>query len=356
MQANSPSILLISIEKILPPHFEQELKEHGFKTLSINDLVKCQYEIDYLVKSENLKCIIFATKYINAKTSDQIISIRKYTDNIIPLIAIFEKSDIASYEELLNNLIDDIFFYPFKMEVLITRIKLRLDFIERITEQYIDVIKRYRNGLKLITNHEFNTPMTAIVGFSELLKISVSDLKRSEILEYTNYIVNGASRLMDLMRRIRIWQDLEKRVFVSEDHNVMISEKMIYSVVQVYAKKYKRESDVLYNDNNFYLYVDKAAIELIISELVDNAFKFSRPETKVLINLLHKGVIIESVSDVSFATNEISEFYQYDRVKYEQQGVGLGLAIVKLCCTAIRARLSIVLSDNLFRVKILFND
>jgi len=73
----------------------------------------------------------------------------------------------------------------------------------------------------------------------------------------------------------------------------------------------------------------------IVDELVQNAFKFSDPGTRVRVTLsgLPNGVML-SVTDQGrgFSTEDITRvgaYMQFDRKIQEQQGLGLGLVIAK---------------------------
>lgn len=73
----------------------------------------------------------------------------------------------------------------------------------------------------------------------------------------------------------------------------------------------------------------------IVGELVDNAFKFSKPGQLVKVeNYLRDDRFILSVSDRGRGMTleqitQVGAYSQFERKLYEQQGSGLGLAITK---------------------------
>jgi hypothetical protein len=355
MQSNS-SLLLFSADNIWTNSFEDELNTFGYSIIGLKELVKHKFDVNNLIKTYNLKCIILTTKYTVSSTASQIASIRKYFSDYIPLIIVFPKCENIYYDDIVSLNVDDILFYPFSVELMVTRIRYRINMMEQIGVKSEQIIKRYQSGLKLITNHEFNTPMTAIVGFTELLRIAIHDLKKNEVISYISYIHTGAIRLMELIKRLRVWQDLERRTFLLEKSNSLIDAEFVCDIVRKFAKKYRREQDVLFEQVDFSLCKDAAAIDLIISELIDNAFKFSKPGTKVLFFIAPKEIIVKSTSYLHFVSQSDYKFYQFKRDKYEQQGLGLGISIAQLCCTAIGAQLTIRSENDFFIAKIYFND
>jgi signal transduction histidine kinase len=76
-------------------------------------------------------------------------------------------------------------------------------------------------------------------------------------------------------------------------------------------------------------------LKKIVTELVENAFKFSEPGTPVMVTLKATGGDIElSVRDAGrgFSTEQIKRigaYVQFERKMQDDQGFGLGLAISK---------------------------
>jgi Signal transduction histidine kinase len=76
-------------------------------------------------------------------------------------------------------------------------------------------------------------------------------------------------------------------------------------------------------------------LSMIIYELVDNALKFSLPETTIKVSSQVLGEMLNlSVHDsgrgmTEEQINKIGAFMQFERKTYEQQGIGMALKIVK---------------------------
>jgi len=94
--------------------------------------------------------------------------------------------------------------------------------------------------------------------------------------------------------------------------------------------------------------------------LVDNAFKFSKPNSKVIVgNTVYddyvelwikdhgRGFPIENLSD-------IGAFNQFERNKYEQQGSGLGLITSMLIVQRYKGELTITNEQDGTTVKMKF--
>ncbi len=78
----------------------------------------------------------------------------------------------------------------------------------------------------------------------------------------------------------------------------------------------------------------------IVEELVDNAFKFSRQGSSVSVELASDRRLVVTDQGRGMTPDEVERigaFQQFDRKKYEQQGLGLGLILVQKMCALNRA-------------------
>lgn len=70
----------------------------------------------------------------------------------------------------------------------------------------------------------------------------------------------------------------------------------------------------------------------IVEEIVDNACKFSRQGTPIHVQLGNDGAVVVTDQGRGMTPkqiNQIGAFKQFDRKRYEQQGLGLGLLLVQ---------------------------
>jgi two-component system sensor histidine kinase/response regulator len=96
-------------------------------------------------------------------------------------------------------------------------------------------------------------------------------------------------------------------------------------------KRYKRQADLSVNLAESQIAGRPAEIAMIVEELVDNACNFSRKGTPVTVSLSAAGVLTVTDEGRGMAPGQVEHigaFQQFDRKKYEQQGLGLGLVLV----------------------------
>ena len=102
------------------------------------------------------------------------------------------------------------------------------------------------------------------------------------------------------------------------------------------AKKFSRENDLVLNLTDSDVNIPESNLNKITEEIVDNAFKFSKAGTKVVVEAGNKNndtlqfnVSNEGPGMTPEQINGIGAFQQFDRKMNEQQGSGLGLIIAK---------------------------
>ncbi|MER3330094.1 MAG: ATP-binding protein, partial [Candidatus Kapaibacterium sp.] len=110
-----------------------------------------------------------------------------------------------------------------------------------------------------------------------------------------------------------------------------------YDIVNNIAAKYDRFEDFSVEDETMGVCINISSENffVIMSELSDNAFKFSKKGEKVIMSsrIMNEKLIIE-LKDNGIGIDEsqisnIAALNQFNREKNEQQGVGLGLIISK---------------------------
>ena len=101
------------------------------------------------------------------------------------------------------------------------------------------------------------------------------------------------------------------------------------------ANQRQRSSDLVCHVQAVSLGVSAEHLQWIVTELVDNALKFSQPQTEVTVRGEVRDRVFQLWIDdrgrgmTQAQIASIGAFMQFERQTYEQQGAGLGLKIVQ---------------------------
>jgi len=190
-------------------------------------------------------------------------------------------------------------------------------------------------------SHEIRTPMNSVIGFAELLRLSVSD---SKLLNYINSIINSGKILIalidDILDLSRIESGILKLNYDFIDINVFVN--YIINSFEAEANEkglYLRVSNI--EVNNILIYTDSTRLKQILHNLISNAIKFTE-KGGITVNFSGKEINNElmnlkiSVTDTGIGITEeiknkiFDKFFQNDgHATRKYSGTGLGLSITK---------------------------
>lgn len=179
--------------------------------------------------------------------------------------------------------------------------------------------------------HELKTPMTSIIGYSDLIRSET--LTREEEIKAANYIFSEAKRLERLSLKL-----LEIFVLNNEDITFikMSPKSLIENIVGVLKNDYKnRRIKLSYSCEKGSCYMEPDLMRSLITNLIDNAGKAieKEGEIKISCNMTENGCIIQVKDNgkgmPQYAINRITEaFYRVDKSRARKKGgAGLGLAL-----------------------------
>ncbi len=187
-------------------------------------------------------------------------------------------------------------------------------------------------------SHEIRTPLNGILGFSKLL--SEQDISIEEITEYTGIINQSGNRLLEIVNNVLDIAKIETGQFVVNNisFSVMSVLKDLYSFFTAMAKGkgINLSYSVPFNFENLFLLTDKAKLTQILSNLINNAIKFTQIGSVVFGYEIVDNQIQFFVKDSGIGIGKehqskiFERFAQVDlSITRGFEGAGLGLAICK---------------------------
>jgi signal transduction histidine kinase len=166
-------------------------------------------------------------------------------------------------------------------------------------------------------------------------------------------IMQAGKRLERLMENYLTYAQLEligdnaDEIRALRNHLTAHIGPVIYDAARLQARSLGRETDLQLDIADLAMRISEANMTKIISELVDNAFKFSEPGTSVLVSAQYdeqtlwiriqdqgRGISHEQIQ-------HMGAYMQFDRTVYEQQGLGLGFVIARRLVLLHKGRIHI---------------
>src|ERR1035441_3428227 len=259
----------------------------------------------------------------------------------IPFILMTGLADNAGMRHGMELGADDYLPKPFTIDALYAAVEARLKKAQALREEAEKKLADLRDNLSMMLPHELRTPLNGILAYGEILAAEAATLPAKEIAEMGQVIHDSGKRLERLIENFLIYAQIEllgadrQKVSALRQKQTPSPAKLITEHALGQASAASRAGDLALDLADQPVPMSEDYLAKIVDELVQNAFKFSDPATRVSVTLSDSpnGVML-SVTDQGrgFSTEDITKigaYMQFDRKLQEQQGLGLGLVIAK---------------------------
>lgn len=216
------------------------------------------------------------------------------------------------------------------------------DQVEGVVGAFIDItqlerLESIRQAFLANVSHELRTPLTSITAYTEtLLDGGLNDQDNS--LRFLHTIQRNAERMRNLVNDISELSLIESGAVQLQFDRVLLR-SVVNEVFTGLAPRSQKQQVQLRNEipEDCYVVADRRRLEQILTNLVDNAIKFNKPQGEVVVAAAATEEWLEiRVRDTGsgLAPEHLSRvferFYRVDKARSrELGGTGLGLAIVK---------------------------
>ncbi len=333
-------------------------KSHKLKLDNIDDLLDKEVDKYIIREIENENYMIFCSYYTVSNINIYIVNIYDitsiynerdrqikeimYSDTIIVcfasiFIAFFskiltrpiEKLNIASknissgkFNQRVNvNTNDEIGELANSFNIMAEEIENKINSLNFSIKQKDDFITGF--------SHEIKTPMTAIIGYSDLLRLKKCDEEVSS--KSLNYIYQESKRLEELSYKLLSLMELSEEKIELKAVNI---EEYIQKVIR---KIELDDINIRTNLEYAIVKIDENLIEVVIRNLVQNAKKAEPKDNVIYIegrniqNQYELSVIDKGIGIPKEHINRVTEdFYMVDKSRSRKNGgTGIGLSLCK---------------------------
>ena len=199
--------------------------------------------------------------------------------------------------------------------------------------------ERLRSDLTSLMSHELRTPVTSIQGFTELLL--ADENIPGESREFLEIIVSESQRLSRMVSTFLSVSNLEQTDKQGIEKTPVKVDTVVREVVGEMQEQAKRKRIRLVEQANSRIppvAADKGLIQRVISQLIDNAIKYSPERTSVIISTILEADFLRVVVEdrgYGIPTSEKDKIWQkFYRIARDgqdkaEESTGLGLSLVK---------------------------
>lgn len=211
-------------------------------------------------------------------------------------------------------------------------------------------------------SHELRTPLTSIRGFSQTMLNSWDKLDDESKKKFLKIIEEQSNRLIHLVENIlsvtKIQNNNEK--FQLREVN---PKSVIDTVVAMISAQYKNRTFRFNVTKNLpTILADADKFQQVMTNLIENAAKYSFENTEIVVDLSIKGDFVSiKVTDTGYEIKEsdyekiFEKFSRLDNpLTREVQGNGLGLFITKNLVDGMNGKINVQSKDNKTTFEVLF--
>ena len=247
---------------------------------------------------------------------------------------------------------DEYITKPFEPDLLLSVIKGKLKRRQQLSDSFTQQIEQMKSQLFNVISHEMRTPLTSILGATEILTEGKDSLSPEDFTEFLEMLKAGSKRLNPMVEDFLLVVKIESNNIgqeIATMEGVISPRQLIERIMQDFEPVIrKKELRFTLPDAQTSIALDAYLphIENILRRLIENAVKFTRPKGLIEINCADD----ETASTIVIRDNGIGiakehhqeifqKFFQIDREKHEQQGSGLGLYIAQKLADANKCSL-----------------
>jgi signal transduction histidine kinase len=205
--------------------------------------------------------------------------------------------------------------------------------LNSLSEQISGQIQVLEMRREFVANasHELKTPITIIRGFAEMLQDAYS-LPRDTVIQITNKIISSSERMAKTISNLLTLANIDNLPLAR------IAPCDLVELVRACKEATRIEFElVCAPDVDYTIIADEALLEVALTNLIDNAAKYSKEDPKISVTLQKVAQEVKiAVKDngIGIPENDLERifqrFYRVNSINSKKTGgSGLGLSIVE---------------------------
>lgn len=381
--AKSIMIPFYSIKETLDNIYEN--KSQNIKNLTgFNDINDILYDINELAIDLNNNIIGYQTEreklnYVLENIAQGIVAINKNKDiffiNQFALELLNSTdSDIKSLNKIIKDksvikkIEDAIKLNRFsKFDIKERNMDIEINVIPILNNKNISALIKFedvtdirkveieKQDFFINASHELKTPLTSILGYSELLiNMSAKDKNENKKTDFIKRINAEALRMKELVLNMLTLSRMEANWQETIDEKIDLKDIILNVFESNKIKSQKRNINIELYIESAIIIANKEKITEVVNNLVDNAIKYTDDggEIKIILkNNKDKAIFTVKDNGCGIESKYLNRIFErFFRVKNEKylkvQGTGLGLTIVKNICAHYNADIYINSEEN----------
>jgi two-component system sensor histidine kinase KdpD len=199
--------------------------------------------------------------------------------------------------------------------------------------------------------HEIKQPLTTVQGASSGL-LELGGLTETQ-LDLVTMIDDEAIRLNELCTRLLLTAKLESEQVGPKTDEVNVRELVTEVLNSRSAERARNRIEVMVEEPALTVRVDRALLAMILTQYIDNARKYSTPDTPIAIEARrsHAELLISvrnlgSTIRMEDRERVFDRFYRVPETEHSVSGTGIGLSVVKRAAEAHHGHVWVISNEK----------
>ena len=201
---------------------------------------------------------------------------------------------------------------------------------EKRKTKYTDKLKKLnaqKDDIISAISHEFKNPIAVVNGYSQTL-LEDPDINPNIRKKFLAKIHSNGKKLTRLIDTLRLSLKLDSNQKSLHIESVKLHE-LISESIETLKPNYPNREIILHGDTSLCVDVDRVMFGIVLSNLIENALKYSEDEVEVHFNAQKIEVIDTGIGIAKKDLQKITEkFYRVQQNRWNNS-LGLGLFLVK---------------------------
>ncbi|MBI9035649.1 MAG: tetratricopeptide repeat protein [Bacteroidales bacterium] len=208
----------------------------------------------------------------------------------------------------------------------------------RESREQLESLNATKDKFFSIIAHDLKNPFNSILGFANLLNENYDEFDKEEHLVFIHNIINASDGAYKLLQNLLEWSrsqtggiEVKAETF---DLSEIVNTNLSLLSPLAHNKKIHLNSEVVYGTH---VYADKNMINTVVRNLIQNAIKFSYPESEIVLKAdMGQEYVYFSVVDhgVGISEAKLGQLFQIGakvqaKGTANELGTGLGLILCK---------------------------
>lgn len=266
----------------------------------------------------------------------------------IPFVFLTAEADRASHRRGMELGASDFITKPFTEREITGVLAAITRRQQPLRERVEKLVTRHSREVGADWSHELMTPLNGVLGGLALLEAEADTIKPDTLRELLAIVRTGAERQLALSTKLVRFYELERlKTRPPSPHAHCDAAEHLAHAANEAAQNVRRLDDLALRAGPGIAAIDATHLHAALTELVANAFFFSKPGQPVSVTGAQRGdryVIEVEDRGVGMTPAEcaaVDAFVQFGRERHNQQGLGLGLAIARSAAEIAGGRLAI---------------